>query len=494
MSKSLDRRHFLKTGLLGAAAAGVALKTQAAETAADGIPVETYDIVIIGAGCAGLTAAIEAADIGAKAIVLEKMPMPLGNTIYAGGNFNAACTWVQERDGIKDDMESFYRDMVKVSQNRCDMELMRMFCEESPNVLRWLTDRCAIQWKKIDYQIAPMLGRCHEVTGPTQPGGSQLTKQMLEEVKKAGVPLVFNTKVVEITHDNVLNCTGVEAIGPKGRVRYVAKGGVIVCTGGFHNNKEMLTRYMGGAAAWMPLRGSVCCTGDNMTLTEPFFPNYVNCDQFHAGPIHAATRANPSNMVNYGICVTPQGERYIDEGQTYVFVAQNTPKRIPENRAFIILDSRVRNEPIVDLRFKRYIKAKAPIYQADTIEELARQCGLPEAALAKTVKEFNEAVHAGKGSKLPVPTTMEKPHTIEKVPFYGFEFSGGMTATFGGPKINKKAEVLNRDGKAIPGLYAAGNAIGGLFYDNYLDGSQLTAAVIWGRVAAREAFQRSKKA
>lgn len=137
------------------------------------------------------------------------------------------------------------------------------------------------------------------------------------------------------------------------------------------------------------------------------------------------------------------------EGQTYVFVAQNTPKRIPENRAFIILDSRVRNEPIFDLRFKRYEKAKAPIYKADTIVELARQCGLPEAMLAKTVKEFNEAVHAGKGSK-----------------------------------INKKAEVLNRDGKAIPGLHAAGDAIGVLFYDNYLDGSQLTAAVIRGRVAA----------
>lgn len=213
---------------------------------------------------------------------------------------------------------------------------------------------------------------------------------MLDEVKKSGVPLAFNTKVVEIT------------------------------------------RYMG--AAWMLLRDSVCCTGDNMSLTEPLFPNYVNCDQFHAGPIRAATRANPPHMVNHGICVTPRGERYIDEGQTYVFVAQNTPKRIPENRAFIILDSRVRNEPIFDLRFKRYEKAKAPIYKADTIVELARQCGLPEAMLAKTVKEFNEAVHAGKGSK-----------------------------------INKKAEVLNRDGKAIPGLYAAGNAIGVLFYDNYLD-------------------------
>ena len=91
---------------------------------------------------------------------------------------------------------------------------------------------------------------------------------MLDEVKKSGVPLAFNTKVVEIT------------------------------------------RYM-GAAAWMLLRDSVCCTGDNMSLTEPLFPNYVNCDQFHAGPIRAATRANPPHMVNHGICVTPRGERYL---------------------------------------------------------------------------------------------------------------------------------------------------------------------------------------
>lgn len=87
---------------------------------------------------------------------------------------------------------------------------------------------------------------------------------------------------------------------------------------------------------------------------------------------------------------------------------------------------------------------------------------------------------------------MEKPRTIEEGPFYAFEFSGGMTATFGGPKINRKAEVLNLEGRPVPGLYAAGNAIGGLFYDNYLDGSQLTAAVIWGRIAAHEALARAK--
>ena len=490
-----QRRALLRNGLFGmaaAAAGGAAMAAPGAAVKKDA-GAEEYDIVIVGTGCAGLSAAIEAADIGAKVIVLEKMPVPMGNTIYAGGNFNAAGTWVQARDGIKDDVESFYKDMVKVSMNRCDMDLMRMFCDESAGVIRWLTDRCGIQWKPLDYQIAPMLGRCHEVTGKVQPGGSQLTIQMLAEVKKLGVPVHYGEKVIELTHDEALRCTGVSTLDSKGvRRTYRARGGVVLCTGGFHNNKDMLTRYMGGSVAWMPLRGSVCCTGENVTLTAPFFPNYVNMDQFHAGPIHAKTRANPSNMVNFGICVTPEGERYIDEGQTYVFIAQNTPRRIPENRAFIILDSRVRKEPIVDLRFKRYEKAKAPIYKADTIEALAREAGLPPEKLARTVKEFNEACRKGTQTKLAVPSTMEKPRTIEEGPFYAFEFSGGMTATFGGPKINRKADVLNLEGRPVPGLYAAGNAIGGLFYDNYLDGSQLTAAVIWGRVAAHEALARAK--
>ena len=213
-----QRRALLRNGLFGmaaAAAGGAAMAAPGAAVKKDA-GAEEYDIVIVGTGCAGLSAAIEAADIGAKVIVLEKMPVPMGNTIYAGGNFNAAGTWVQARDGIKDDVESFYKDMVKVSMNRCDMDLMRMFCDESAGVIRWLTDRCGIQWKPLDYQIAPMLGRCHEVTGKVQPGGSQLTIQMLAEVKKLGVPVHYGEKVIELTHDEALRCTGVSTLDSKG--------------------------------------------------------------------------------------------------------------------------------------------------------------------------------------------------------------------------------------------------------------------------------------
>lgn len=498
---SLSRRSLLSAAsVIGATAAVSAAATtaSAAETGMSGKAGprdETYDIVIVGSGCAGLSAAIEAGDLGAKAVVIEKMPRPMGNTIYAGGNFNATCTWVQKKADVTDTVDAFYKDMMMVSRGRGDPKLTRMFCEQSAGVVQWVTDRCHMTWKPLDIQIAPMLARCHEVAGKLQPGGSQLTRNMMEEVKKLGVPVLFNTKVIELLHDDKLKCTGVRVLDKNGSRNIYTKGGVILCTGGFHANKGMVTQYISGSAAWMPLRGSNCCTGENVTLTAPFFPQLLNMDQFHAGPIHGPTRANPSNMVNFGICVDPRAHRYIDEASTYVAVAQNTPKRVPENQAYIILDSQVVDVPIVKLRFQRYQKANAKYFQANTIEELAKLAGLPPAALAETVNTYNKAVLAGNGASLKVPATMKpKPHDITKPPFYAFPFMGGMTATFGGPKINEFAQIINTENKPIDGLYGAGNAVGGIFYDNYLDGSQLTAAVIWGRIAAQQTAKRAKGA
>ncbi len=494
MSGISTRRGFLRMSVAGtaAAAAGIASAPAFAAGAKKAKELE-YDVVIVGCGCAGLAAAIEAADRGAKAVVLEKSLAPLGNTVYAGGFVNAACTWVQKRDGIKDDLESFYKDMMMVSKGRGDPELTRMYCRESAGAVQWLTDRCHLSWKKIPMQIAPMLGRSHQVAGKAGPGGSQMVENMLAEVEKAGVPVMFGTKVIELTRDDMLRCTGVKALTKDGPLTIRAKGGVIIATGGFHANKELVARYMGGDVAWMPLRGSATLTGANVLLTQPFFPMYVNMDQFHAGPIHPETRANPSQCVNFGICVDTKAVRYVDERNTYVEVARQTAKKTAGNRAFIVMDSQVLDIPIVKTRLKRYQRAKAPIYKADTIEELAKLAGLPASVLRSTVDGYNKAVAAGKGASLrPVPNTMEKPCPVTKPPFVALPFSGGMTATFGGPKISLKGEVLNMDRQPVPGLYAAGNAIGGLFYDDYLSGSQLCAAVIWGRVGAAEAAARAK--
>lgn len=248
---------------------------------------------------------------------------------------------------------------------------------------------------------------------------------------------------------------------------------------------------MGGDVAWMPIRGSNVLQGENITLTQHLFPKYVNMNQFHAGPIHGPTRANPSTMVNYGILVKNDGTRFLDEVETYVSVAQKMPKIIPENWAFIIIDSQVVDIPTVKTRIDRYKRAKAPIYEGATVAEMAEKAGLPVDTVVNVVKEYNDAVKAGKAATLTPPNTLEKPRLIEKGPFMAFPFQGGMTATFGGPKITAKSEVLNTEDKPIPGLYAAGNAIGGIFYSDYIVGSQLTAAVIWGRIAGEEAAKRA---
>ena len=489
--KNISRRGLLQSSLFGAAVAtaGVSGVVHAAEP-----KVESYDVVVLGCGCAGMAAAIEAKKSGAKVCIIDKMPRPAGNTIYSGGIINASGTYVQKRDGAKDSLEAFYNDMMKVSQNRGDPEMTRMYVEKSAEQIQWLTDECGIKFRPLENESWPMLQRGHVVDGPLKPHGAQLSKQMLDRVKALNIPVFFNTKAIEITHDEVLHATGVKAVNEDEElVEIKAKGGVIVCTGGFHNNKAMITAYMGGDVAWMPIRGSTCITGENISLTAPFNPMYVNMDQFHGGPIHGPMRANPSIMVNYGILVKQDGTRFIDEINTYVYVAKAMPKIIPENWAYIIIDDQVTGISTVQDRINRYVRNKAPIYEGNTIAEVAQKAGIPEQTLVKVVEEYNAAIKANKGDTLTPPNTLKNARLLTKPPFRAFPFQGGMTATFGGPKINLKGEVLNTEGKVIPGLYAAGNAIGGLLYNDYIGGSQLCAALIWGREAGREASARAKK-
>lgn len=494
MANSFNRRNLLKGGLFSVAAAGAATVAGAAQAKEEKFAKHEFDVVILGAGCAGMSAALEAADKGAKVALLDKMFAPFGNTVYAGGHFNATNTWVQKRDGLTDTLDEFYKDMMAVSKGRGDPKLTRIYVDKSGDCIQWLTDRVGIEWKKMHTEAWPATTRGHVVAGPKRPGGSQLTQQMLDAVKaNPNIKLFFKTKAIELLKTANLKCIGVRALDNDGEVvDFYAKGGVIIATGGFHANKEMVCKYMGGGTAWMPLRGSPNLTGENIELVRPFYPQYVNMDQFHGGPIHGPTKANPSLMVNYGIIVNKDAKRILDEVNTYVAVAKMLPSLTPDNWAYIIIDQQFVDVSTVSSRIKRYQKAKAPIYQGATIAELAKVMDVPAEALEATVKEYNKAVKAGKAGQLTPPNTLKNAPVLEKGPFMAFPFQGGMTATFGGPKISEKSEILNTESHPIPGLYAAGNAIGGLFYDDYIVGSQLTAAVIFGRIAGEQAALRAK--
>lgn len=478
------RRDFFKTAAMSAVGAGAALTT--ATVAAKPVANAKYDVIILGAGCGGLTCAIRAAQNGLKPILLEKMPMPAGNTIYAAGFFLGTNTSFQKAKGVTGDTpEAFLKDWMKVSQGKAVEKLAKVVCDNADATLEWLHDYCGINFAAGSKLVWPMLSRAHLVTGKVKPGGGQLALTLVEKAKSLGVEVRFNTKAVALLSDEKTGAvTGVRIKTKAGLSEITSKFGVVMATGGFSANQAMVTQYIGSAGAKMPIRGSRIIAGENINLTAAFMPKVVNVDQYHCGPIYGPTGANPLNIVNNGICVNGEGVRFTDEGQTYVQMARDVAAMTPGNWAYVIVDQTAHDIPVLANDWESYKRTGAPVYVGNTIEEAAKKAGLPVDAVVATVKEYNKSVRDGKTGAMVPPNTLPKARLVEKAPFYIVPYQGGMTATFGGPLINVKGQVLDTENNVIDGLFAIGNAAGGLFYDNYIGGAQLTSAAVYGIVVA----------
>ena len=453
-----------------------------------------YDLVIVGAGCGGLVCAIHAAELGLKPLLLEKMPMPAGNAIYAAGFLLGLNTSFQKAKNVPaDTAEAFYDDMMKVSQQKAVPALTHTVVDNCTRLLEWLHSFCGINFLTGNKLVWPQLYRSHLVTGELKPGGAQLVMTLLNKAKAMGVEVRTNTKVVELIADPKTGGVAGAKVKTKGVVSEVyAKYGVVLATGGFSANQALVTQYIGSAGAKMPIRGSRIVAGENIVLTAPFLPKVVNVDQFHCGPIVGITHVNPADVLNsgYGVQVNTSGKRFMDENNTYVVKARTTALQTLDNQAWVIVDSEC---PVLDKVIAKFDRLHSPYGKADTIEELCKQVNLPEKNVVKEVKAYNDALAAGKLEEMVPPCTYKKPHPVAKAPFYAVPFQGGMTATFGGPLINTKAEIQSLDGGSIPGLYAAGNAAGGIFFFNYAGGAQLGAATVYGRIAGRELANRAKQ-
>lgn len=490
----LKRRSVFRA--LGATALGAAavLGTTSSATASEKVVKEVKaDVVIIGAGCAGLVAAIRAKDLGANVVLLEKMDRPNGNSIFALGTLAAWGTKRQKEDGITDTRDAFYNDMMKVSAGRADPELTATYTDNISAGVDWLQDEMGVKFGKLTMTPWPRLGRGHRVVGDGLPGGARLIQTLLKACEERKIPMYFEHKAVQLLTGQKGEVIGVKALTPAGYVDFYAKGGVLIASGGFSANPEMTDKYIGGWAARLALRGSTSTTGENVSLALPLFAKMVNMDQFHAGPIVSKTHVNPADVLNtmQGLIVNSDGKRFMDEQNTYVIKAKTTAERTVDNKAFAIVDSKCR---VIDKTIPKYDRLNNPYGKANSIEELAKEVGIPAETLKESVRVFNEAVDKKALSSLTPPNSYKKPEKVDTAPYYAIPFEGGMTATFGGPLINSRAEVQNLEGRSIPGLYAAGNAAGGLFFRDYIGGSQLGGATVFGTIAAREMVKRAKEA
>lgn len=441
------------------------------------------DIVIIGAGGAGLTAATEAASKGAKVLVLEKMAIVGGNSNFSTGGINACYTKEQERLGIKDSKEVFYNDTMRGGQYLNDPNLVRTLIDNSAAMVEWLqTPMIGADLSDVGAFGGATNKRIHRPKGGGAIG-AHLIPLLQKAALKQGAEIRLNNKVIDILSNNGRAC-GVKVAYAGGEYTVRAKA-VIVATGGFGANPEMIEFYQASLAGFATTNHKGA-TGDAFKMVEKFDAQLIQMEQIQIHPtvvkgtgimITEAVRGNGAILVNKA------GRRFVNEMETRDIVSAAVLKN-PERSAYLIFDQNVRDSLKA---IETYAKQNL-LSEGATLLELSRMIAVDAVALEYTIDEYNKAVLAKKDIEFGRnPESMER--TISTPPFYAIEIEPAIHHTMGGLKINTRAQVMSKAGKPISGLFAAGEVTGGVHGAQRLGGNAVADICIFGKIAADSALE-----
>ncbi len=480
-----------------------------------------YDVIVVGGGNAALCAALSAREAGAKVLLMEKAPVEYrgGNCSYTGGGFRFTHGGASELrpllsdpsslDGQEDvgayKPEEYRQDMLERTGGMTDRPLLDRLIAESYPTVRWMAE--------VGVAFELSLGTREMEKGRPNPrigvravgSGAGLLNMLYTSARRAGVTVVYETKMVALLQDGQGAVCGVACRDSEG-THQVKAGGVVLACGGFEANQEMRLKYLGGAWEQAKVRGSRFNTGDGhraaLELGAKAVGQWTGC---HGTPIDLDAPATgspdsvdrlPRRSYHYGIMLNIRGRRFVDEGEDFAlnnFVEMGpTILKQPRGIAFQLFDSKV-----TDLLEERY--GSAAVMERDTLGQVAEGLGLDPAVVEGTVAEFNAAVQEGTfnpgrlDGKRTVGVTPSKSNwamRIDTPPFRAFRVTGGITYTFGGLKIDTMARVQDTEDRPIPGLYAAGEIVGGFFYYDSLRASGLMHGAVFGRTAGAEAASR----
>lgn len=506
------------------------MSTQSADPSAHA----SVDVVVVGAGNAALCAAIAAAEEGASVLVLERAPREErgGNSTYTAGAMRVVYRGADDVRGLvphltEDELrsvdfgryleEDFRRDMLRLTNGRTDPELLERLVDDSFATLMWMREHGVPFVPLYDRQSYLVDGRrvfWGGLTIGTEDGGFGLVDALVAAAEELGATVEYGARARSLLVDEYGAVTGVEYTQAGRRAAVDARAVVLAC-GGFEGNVEMRTRYLGPGWDIAKVRGSRFNTGDGhtMALAVDAMP-YGQWSGGHAvfwerdAPPHGDLRvSNKYSKLSYplGIVVNANGDRFLDEGAdfrnyTYARYGREVLAQ-PGSFAWQIFDAQTADNLQVDYKMDHVRKVTA-----STVEELAEQLdGVNAERFIATVREYNAAIDrsvhydpAHKDGRRTRGLRIDKTNwatAIEEAPFHAYAVTCGITFTFGGVRIEAStATVLNSEGDPIPNLYAAGEIVGGLFYDNYPGGSGLTAGAVFGRIAGRHAGRSTRAA
>lgn len=445
------------------------------------LEVAEADIIVVGAGGAGMSAAISAVENGAKSvIVVEKMPLVGGNSTRATGGMNAAATKVQEKLGISDTVEQFVEDTMKGGHQKNNKELVQNLAERSSSAIDWINGMGA-NLNEVGLAGGATNKRIHRPVGggAVGPVVVNVLKDKIDQTKEITLNLNLEAKDL-ITNEEGQVC-GVKVVSKLGNEFELRSKAVVIATGGFAGDMNMVVKYRPEYKDFDTTNGPQS-SGQGILMAEAVGADTVDMEQIQIHPTVAVNSGGA--LITEGvrgdgaILVNRAGERFINEMQTRDVVSAAILEQEGKS-AFLVFDDNVRDglKAIEKYVQKGYAKA-------GTLDELSQQFNINADALKATIEKYN-SFQAANDDKDFGRKIMQTP--LNKGSYYVIEVKPGLHHTMGGLRINTNAEVLNKDGVAIKGLYAAGEVTGGVHGANRLGGNAVADIVIYGRTAGEMA-------
>ena len=446
---------------------------------------EQADIVVIGAGGAGMAAAVQAHDNGIKKVViLEKMPMAGGNTVRATGGINAAETPQQAKMGIKDSIDQMYKDTMKGGHNLNNPELVKVLCQNANSAVQWLI-KLGGNFNDVGFMGGATNKRCHRPTGGAAVG-PEVVKTLYNAVEARKIDLRTDSQVVDLIVKNGA-VAGVKVKDEDGKIYEIDAKAVVNAAGGFAGNNAMVSkiipRLKGFATTNHP-----GATGDGLMLSEKVKAAFVDMDQIQTHPTVVETTGvmvTEAVRGNGAVLINKEGKRFFDELNTRDAVSAAILKQTT-GHAYMFFDDDVRKSLKA---IEGYIKMPGMVIQGKDLDEVAKNMGVPADNLKATMAQYAKDQAAGKDSCCG-RTKMERP--LNKAPYYAILVTPAVHHTMGGVKINTKAEVIDVNGKVIPGYFAAGEVTGGVHGGNRLGGNAQADIIVYGRIAGDSASAYAK--
>ncbi|MGP2482275.1 flavocytochrome c [Pantoea eucalypti] len=447
---------------------------------------QNYDVVIVGSGGAGLAAAIQAHDEGARVVIIEKMPTIGGNTIKASVGMNAAETRFQKLKGIEDSKELFYEETLKGGQFKNNSVLLREFVDLAPEAIEWLADK-GIELNDITITGGMSIDRTHRPADRSAVGGF-LISGLVKNINSRNIEVLLETSVAEILYENGA-VAGVKVVDEYNDSRILNAKSVIVATGGFSANRELVVKYRPELDGFVTTNHKGA-TGSGIAMLEKIGAGTVDMGEIQIHPtVEQTTSYLVSESIRGGgaILVSQAGKRFYNEMETRDKVSAQIIA-LPEKSAWIVFDEQVRmNNKAAD----EYI-AKGFVISAPTVAELAVKLNMSEHhTLEATLARYNNFVIMQKDEDFGRQTALR--HPLSEAPFYAIRVAPGVHHTMGGVTIDTTTAVLDSQKQVINGAWACGEVVGGIHGANRIGGNAVADIIIFGILAGGNAAAYARR-